>query len=245
MNIHVLIPSFNCGKWINRCLKSVASQKTQPVNVLVIDDASDDDTSAEIAFDACQKYNYSFLMNSVNKKCPYNIWMGVQVLDPYPDDVIFLLDGDDFLPHGSVFDRYAQVYADENVWMTYGNYSPHPTSTGQTPASAYPERVIRDRSFRTAGNLFNHPITFRRFLFDALKPSDMQNDRGKWFRGGYDFAIIVPMLEMAGGDHFLFLDEDLYKYNAINPISDSRVNRDLIQETEQLIRRSKKDLLVR
>lgn len=244
-DIHVLIPSYNCGEWIERCLESVSLQEDAPVKVLVIDDASDETGYAEETLGYCLDRGYMYLRNDKNEKCPYNLWLGAKILNPAPEDVIFLLDGDDFLPHEHVFSRYQEVYADPNVWMTYGNYEPYPEDTGQTPASAYPPHVIRKRDFRRAGNLFNHPITFRRFLFDEIREQDLQKSNGDWFRGGYDYAIIVPMLEMATGAHFRFLDEVLYEYNAVNPISDSRVNVDLIHETHELIRRPKRDVLQR
>lgn len=244
-NIHVLIPSYNCGEWIERCLQSAFIQDTPATKVLVIDDASNEVGYAEKTLGLCLDRNFMYLRNDRNMKCPYNLWLGVKTLNPEPDDVIFLLDGDDFLPDEHVFTRMAEVYSDPDVWMTYGNYQPYPYDTGQTLASAYPPKVVRDRDFRKAGNRFNHPITFRRFLFDAIPEADLKNRSGEWFRGGYDFAIIVPMLEMATGAHYKFLDETLYMYNAVNPISDSKVNVDLINETHELIRRPKKGILRR
>lgn len=244
-DIHVLIPSYNCSEWIERCLESVVAQTYKPAKVLVIDDASTQQTYANKTVELCQKYGFMYLRNDRNMKCPYNLWLGVKVLNPKEEDVIFLLDGDDFLPNEKVFSRYKEVYSDSDVWMTYGNYAPYPRDTGQTPASAYPENVIEKRGFRRHGNLFNHPITFRRFLFDAIPEDDLKNNKGEWFRGGYDFAIIVPMLEMSGRDHYVFLDEVLYSYNAVNPISDSHVNVKLILETDQLRTRPKKELLQR
>ena len=244
-DIHVLIPSYNCLEWIERCLQSLANQSVQPVKVLVIDDASTEEGYAEKALAECQKYGYTYLRNQENEKCPYNLWLGVKVLNPNPDDIIFLLDGDDFLPHDNVLSRIQEVYEDTDVWMTYGNYVPYPKNTGQTLASAYPPEVIKKRDFRKGGNHFNHPITFRRFLFDEIREEDLKTNDGKWFRGGYDYAIIVPMLEMATGYHYRFLNEVLYSYNAVNPISDSKVNVKLINETTQLINRPKREILER
>jgi len=243
-NFHILIPSYNCQRWIERCLESVSVQTIQPSGVLVIDDDSPEHGYSELALQQCKNRGFSYLRNSDNLKCPFNIWMGVKVLDPDPEDVIFLLDGDDFLPHGKVLERFAEVYSDPEIWLTYGNYAPHPRNTGQVRAAAYPPEVVRSRNFRTAGNLFNHPLTFRRFLFDEIRREDLQNNNGEWFRGGYDYAIMAPMLEMAYAN-YRFLDEDLYMYNAVNPISDSHVNVSLINETDQLRTRAKKGILQR
>jgi len=242
--MHVLIPSYNCGEWIERSVDSVISQSVQAKQILLIDDASDRSHS-DIAFNVAVEKGCHYIRNTTNMKCPYNLWMGFRFLDPKENDVVFLLDGDDFLPHQNVLRRISEVYSDPDVWLTYGNYEPHPYNTGQTPARPYPDDAILNRTFRTAGNYFNHPITFRAFLFDALTREDLQNKGGAWFRGGYDFAIMAPMLEMCGSRHYRFLDENLYSYNAENPISDSRVNMNLIRETDELMHRQKKDLLIR
>lgn len=231
-SVNVIIPSYNCSAWIDRCLKSVDTQDFSPNRVIVIDDASPDSGYAANVAELCQQYGFTFLRNDTNRKCPYNIWLAMHLLeDAGPDEVVFLLDGDDFLPDPTVLRTVMETYADSDVWLTYGNYRPEPFDTGQTLATAYPPEVIAARSFRKAGAHFNHPLTFRKHLWDHLTPADFQDDNGKWFRGGYDRLLMIPMLEMAAPDHFRFLDKHLYSYNAVNPISDSAVNVDLVEES--------------
>lgn len=245
MAIHVLIPSYNCGPWIARCLDSVAMQNTKAAQVLVIDDASTEVGYGEQALSLCFELGYGYHRNETNQKCPFNLRLGINLLDPEEDDVIFLLDGDDFLPHDRVFTRIEEVYADSSAWLTYGNYQPYPRNTGQVLAYAYPDQVIADRSFRTYNACFNHPLTFRKFLWDQITDADLQTRDGVWFTGGYDMVIMSPMLEMSAPDHFRFLDETLYTYNAVNPISDATVNVRLVEESREMMRRPKKPQLIR
>src|SRR5690349_4960588 len=156
-DIHVLIPSYNCTEWIQRCLNSVAKQDHPPKQVLVVDDASTDPDYADLVLRVMDQVEFHtpdtkwrYVRNEQNMKCPYNLRMGIDLLAPGSDDVIFLLDGDDFLPHEGVFSRYAEVYEDPHIWLTYGNYEPYPHNTGQVLAHAYPRQVIQQRSFRTA-----------------------------------------------------------------------------------------------
>lgn len=255
--IHVLVPSFNCRQWIGRCLQSVMEQAYAPAQVLLIDDASTDAGYGHLAELMCRVANlwarnsglgtmYRYHRNDENRKCPYNLRLGIDLLGPGPDDVIFLLDGDDFLPHGQVLSRIAEVYEDQATWLTYGNYVPYPENTGQTLATAFPPEVIEARSFRThPTTCFNHPLTFRKFLWDEVSDADLQNDAGEWFRGGYDWVIMAPMLEMAAPDHFRFLDEVLYCYNAVNPASDALVHEHLVAESRQVHGRRMKPRLAR
>lgn len=242
--IHVLIPSYNCGPWIERCLASLV-QTHEPASVLLIDDASTEPGYSEVASKLCSDHGFRYHRNEQNMKCPYNLRLGIDVLSPESEDVIFLLDGDDFLPHERVLERIAEVYSDPDVWLTYGNYTPYPKNTGQVLAYAYPDDVIARRSFRTYNACFNHPLTFRKFLWDEVKDADLQTKEGRWFTGGYDMVIMSPMLEMSAPDHYRFLNETLYCYNAVNPISDATVNVRLVEESREMMRRPKKPKLVR
>ena len=229
MKIHVLIPCYNCEQWIGRCIESALMQDCDvPVTVYVIDDASTDRT-AEAIQSTFEHYRGDFLCsgwrNEHNQKCPRNLYEGIARLDAAPEDVIFLLDGDDFLPHSQVFSEIAAVYEDPDVWLTYGNYRPDPVDTGQAECLPYPKEVIENRSYRPFGMMyFNHPLTFRKFLWDAVSIADLCDPQGNWFPAGYDQAIMLPMLELAtpyeGQEHFRYLPEVLYCYNAINPASD-------------------------
>jgi hypothetical protein len=122
--------------------------------------------------------------------------------------------------------RIEEAYQDPDVWFCYGRYNPHPHNTGQVDSRPYPPEWIDDAAngrLRYEENLANHPITFRYFLFCGLTEADMQDDRGRWFRAGYDRLMFIPMLEMAR-HHHQFVDEVLYLYNAVNPISDTFAN---------------------
>jgi glycosyltransferase involved in cell wall biosynthesis len=244
MKIHVLIPSYNCGNWIDRCLWSVAAQHRKPDQVLVIDDASTELGYEQRLSRTCKGLGFMFHRNPANMKCPYNLRLGIRLLAPEPDDVIFLLDGDDFVPPHAIR-RIGEVYEDPDVWLTYGNYEPTPHNTGQIRAYAYPPDVIANRSFRISDNCFNHPLTFRKFLWDGVTDADMQSSHGHWFTGGYDKVIMSPMLEMSAPDHFRFLDETLYFYNAVNPTSESEIHVPRVEESREMMWRPMKPQMVR
>lgn len=241
--INVIVPSYNCIDYIGRCLDSLHNQTLSEFRAVVIDDASTQPGYAELTSHLCDQYGFKYHRNVENLKCPYNIKLGIELLDPDEDDVIFLLDGDDFLPDHAL-ERINSIYEDENIWLTYGNYKPHPRNTGQTLAQEYPEIVKKRRDYRTAPSYFNHPITFKKFLWDQLKDADLQTSDGRWFTGGYDRVIMAPFLEMAC-NNFKFIDETLYFYNAMNPESDVKVNIERIHESDQVLGRRKKRKLVR
>lgn len=243
--INVIVPSYNCGDYIFRCLSSLKNQTiNEEFKVLVIDDASDQVGYSLLTETLCDYFGFQYHRNDINLKCPFNLKLGIEILNPEEEDIIFILDGDDFLPNNSL-DRINKIYSsNSNVWLTYGNYQPHPSNTGQTLASQYPSKIVRRRDFRTAPSHFNHPITFKKFLWDQIDDKDLQTDDGRWFTGGYDRVIMAPMLEMAS-DNYKFIDETLYYYNAVNPLSDVFVNLSKINESDQVLSRQKKEKLYR
>lgn len=221
--LHVLVPSFNCAPWIERCLQSVVMQDVAPDQVLVFDDASTDEEYAPLVQRLCRDFGFNYYRNAVNHRCPRALRGGINLLGAEDEDVIFLLDGDDFLPHSEVFSRVMREYVDPEVWLTYGNFTSYPDNTGETPASQYPTDIIFDRDFRYESHFFDHPLTFRKFLWDGVTDEDMQEQDGTWFDTCYDQVIMIPMLEMAGGRHYRFINEVLYVYNTDNPLSEVRV----------------------
>lgn len=216
----------------------MASQSIPASQVLVIDDASTDPVYGPLAERLCDKFGFRYHRNESNLKCPHSLRVGIDLLRAHKEDVIFLLDGDDFLPSDSVFERFSEVYADRKIWLTYGNLEIYPEDDPVIRASAYPIEIIDSRDFRIESNFFNHPLTFRKFLWDQLDDSDMQDDDGEWFISCYDQVITVPLLEMAGGEHYLFLDETLYAYNSVNPLSEVHAVHD--DRPRQLVKRPKK-----
>lgn len=236
MRFQVLVPSYNCAEWIERCLHSIAQQTYDDYRVLVIDDASSQNQNRQIIADFVNRQDpkkWTKRFNSMNLKCPANLVYGIHQMEPDPEDVIFIVDGDDFLPHSGVFQRVADAYKNPNVWLTYGNYAPYPENTGQVPAEAYSKQEIAMRNYRTR-ICFNHPLTFKYFLWENVPIGCMKYDDGSWFDVGYDRSIMFPMLEMADG-RYEFLDEPLYYYNAVNPLSDVSVRLRAAQRVHRLL----------
>ena len=62
---------------------------------------------------------------------------------------------------------------------------------------------------------------------------------GAFYRMAWDQAIMFPMLEMSGY-RARFINEALYIYNAVNPISDCKIDRELQRSLEAAIRMQKR-----
>lgn len=237
VKIHVVVPFYNCQRWITRCLYSISDQTHERVNVVVVDDCSKD-SGGTYAKMMCEANGWTYHRTEENQKCPHNLVVGIELTKAAPRDVIFLLDGDDYLPHSGVLARFAQIFAEADTWMTYGQYMSDPPHWGCAPAVPTPLEATWDRSFRkVAPVFFNHPIVFRKFLWDSIPESEFRDNQGNWFLAGYDRTIVYPLMERAtdlprsGQDgesqqevHWKFLNEVAYVYNSENPCSDWRMN---------------------
>lgn len=229
--VHVVVPAYDCYDALTRCLASIAAQDYPNLAVTVIDDASPDPRMAEtvtaVENDGALP-GWSGFVNTHRIGATGNIWNAVHATPMTPDTIIVLVDGDDWLDGADAITRIAAAYdADPNVWLAYGSYRTEPDNPECHPAEPYPTEVVRARSFRSASNVFNHPLTFRRFLFDQVREEDVRLASGEWVPGIYDEAYMYPMLEMAGPNHRC-LPDVVYVYNTGNPLSVNRTQLDAI-----------------
>lgn len=236
----VVVPSFNAMPWLKTCLNSIDSQDYPNFSTLLIDDASTDPLHTKCCADwQCRGYNKHWIIREKNEQMPHNLYYALQVVPPEDDDVILLVDGDDWLPHERVLSILAEHFQDPELWLTYGSYTRHPDPGFMpNPAEPYPPEVIAARSYRSHNLLYNHPLAFRGHLWKQVRPSDLQEDNGDWFRVAYDQAIMYPMLELASGPpvHFKWLEAVLYVYNDSNPLSDFKVRHAEGQRVGDLLR---------
>ncbi len=220
----IVIPSYNNAAFCEQNLLSVLGQNYANFRVIYIDDASKDATyekAKEIISRSPMKERVALIHNETNQGALKNLYAAISTCKK--NEIIVTVDGDDFLAHNGVLKRLNKIYADENVWMTYGNFLDYP-SYKQKPliCKAIPKRVIQTNTFRKYAWVSSHLRTFYAGLFQKIAYEDFLFE-GKFLPMGWDLAFMLPMLEMSG-EKCRFLDEVLYLYNRVNPINDHKVN---------------------
>jgi len=118
-----------------------------------------------------------------------------------------------------------EIYQDQNVWLTYGQYECDPVKYGIGFAKDYAEEIKKNRDYRNEF-LATHLRTFYAWLFQNIKISDLVFD-DVFVTMTWDCAIMFPMLEMCG-TRYKFISKILYKYNMENPISDFKTDPTLM-----------------
>lgn len=219
---NVVVAAYNSEKWIEKNLKSLDFQTYNNWRGIIIDDCSSDGTREIIERSLPAKMVVIF--NNRRKRALCNLVSGIKELKCKDEDVIVIVDGDDWLPDDSVFNRLAGVYKNPNVWLTYGSYEIHPKnriSDKTRPAT------IHDNP-RKGPMIYRHLRTFKYFLWKNLRDESLRYTKtGEYYLAGYDAAIMRPMVEMAGLFHIQHISSKMYVYNFTNPLGDGKVNRRL------------------
>lgn len=216
----VVVPSFNNKDWYINNLDSIFSQKYSNFRIIYIDDCSEDGTA-----DLVEEY---IVHNGYSEKCTvirneqrygplYNRFRAIHsCLD---DEIIVLVDGDDWLTHDGVLSYLNTIYSTEPVYMTVGNACK--SSSGiKIGYRDYTQEEWEYMGIRQLGFRGVHPRTFYAWLFKKIKLEDL-------FEGEYlysmatDVACLLPMFEMAQG-HYKYIKDILYVYNDENPLNMAR-----------------------
>tara|TARA_R110002126_G_scaffold272603_1_gene416770 strand:- start:9474 stop:10226 length:753 start_codon:yes stop_codon:yes gene_type:complete len=236
----VITPLYNVEKWIKRCINSVAKQDYNNFSHYLIDDISTDNTSSII-----KKYSESYevtnlITNTEKKYALKNIYDTLESLDLNDDDIIVILDGDDWLANSKVFYKLNEIYNKENCWMTYGSYVEYPSMMKGKFAKRIPSQIIENSSYRSSEWMSSHLRTFRYGLWKKINKSDLIDTRtNEFIKAAWDLAFIFPMLEMCG-TKALFVDEVFYTYNRQNPLNEDKVDHSKQLGEESYVRNKEK-----
>ncbi len=255
--IKIIVPFYNPGKFLDRCVNSLLTQDYENFEILFIDDCSTDgsfnkipavkykgDENGELLKDEngepvieykhpllektnCQNV-LAWRSNERRTALP-NLHNGIMNFATNPDDIVVIVDGDDWLFKKDVL-SYINKFYNENpeCWMMYG--SSKWTNGMKCCAREYTEEEFDN--LRKSPFKISHIRTFRAGLYAKIAEQDenyscMKDSNDNWYQMTYDVAMFIPMLEMAGKGHVFYNDTPLYVYNRENPISDDKVNQQL------------------
>jgi glycosyltransferase involved in cell wall biosynthesis len=236
----IVVPSYNNAEWVEKNLGSIVCQKYDNFRVIYVNDASTDNTLERVNDFIIQHqmaHRFDVVNNEVNKGGCENIYRAVNSC--CDDEIVLLLDGDDWLAHDGVLARLNEIYANPSTWITYGSYIEYPTYgyTVANFAKKLPDTVVENNTVRNHTRkqwCLSHLRTFYAGLFKKIAIEDLQWD-GKFFDASSDIAFMIPMVEMAG-KHAKYLDEIFYIYNRATPLNDNKVrSKRQLQLTEHIL----------
>lgn len=228
----IVIPSFNNKIWCEKNLSSVLNQQYNNYSIIYTDDHSSDFTLEEVDR-VINKYNTNKITLVKNDKrlgAMNNMYNMVHSCKD--DDIIVVLDGDDWFYDDKVLEKLNKAY-ENDIWITYGQYRSYPDNSLGC-SRQIPDFIIKQNSYRRFQWCSSHLRTYYAWLFKKIKKDDLMFN-GEFLPMTSDLAAMFPMLEMAG-KHQLFISDILYIYNCSSPINDDKVNRKLQIQLEKKIR---------
>ena len=236
---HFVVPCYNVQSWLYRCLASIKKQTYDNYTVTVVNDVSTDNTAN--VFDKHFKGDerYKIINNKEKNYALKNIDIAIQSINSNPDDIIIVLDGDDWLSSEDVLNLLNKIYVEEKVFLTYGSYQYYPMGTKGVEPSEYPKSVIDNNDYRNDEWRASHLRTFKALLWDKIDKKDLMDDDGEYYKMTYDQAMMLPMLEMVG-PLARYVPEVLHVYNRSNPLNVDKIKQAQQYTTKQRIRRKKK-----
>ncbi len=205
MKIIIISTYWNNEKFMKEYIDSLKSQTYKDFIVYLIDDMSTDN-SYEVAINLINNDNRFNLIKNTEKK-----WKTKNFVDTiknnqniHYNDILVEIDADDKLSDENVLKKIYDIYEDNNIWICgtkWKNFSGITSKYGK----ANPEKS------RNGVWNFSHMRTYRAFLFRAIHGEHLMMN-GEYFKAACDIGCSIPMLEMAGTEHYYFLDEVAYVY---------------------------------
>lgn len=222
--LKVIVCSYNCPDFLAQCLRSLEMQNFRAFDVYVVDDASTDPKQREVIEDYCQRNGWQALFHQERLGQLYSMVDAIERADCQDEDVICVLDGDDWLAREDSLEIVHDSYLRNDAWVTYGSIETFPPGGADQDflSQELPPEVISQKTFRQFPWLYVHMHTFKAFLWKAVKNADLRDEDGDYYRVSGDQARFFPLLEMAG-THIYRIPETIYIYNMANPLNDHKV----------------------
>lgn len=206
----------NCGpaeEYIARCLSSIRSQSFCDWQAHVTVDPYGDDTYRQAVLARECDPRIHVHLNSRRLFSMLNLIHGIRRSLAQSEDIIVVLDGDDWFATSDALQIIHDTYRQTDCWVTYGSWvADRPTMIGMWPA--YPEDLTDFRNHEWRGTAVR---TWRRWLWDAIDDRDFRDARGNYFRVTEDQAAMLPMLEMSGTRRAKHIRDVLMVYNRSSP----------------------------
>lgn len=201
---HVVIPCYNCERYIDICLDSLRNQTFTQWTALIADDASQDRTARLASRHAADDPRITVHSGFQRAWLMGNTLAALRSLHLAPSDVVAVLDGDDFIRPDCLqrlWDAHQQgydiVYTDETI---------------ERQKHSIGGPLLRGVPVREQAWCFSQLRSFKAYLFGLLDDATFRDESGRYFRAAGDLSLYLPMTELAGPDKVHFIPERLYFY---------------------------------
>jgi hypothetical protein len=189
----------------------------------VVLDPSEDRT-VELANKFCAlDSRIKVIANSTHMYSIPNIIRSITEQDPEDDDIIAILDGDDWLAMNISLELVKDYYdANPELLVTHGSWVSYPDPNVINNSCPYTEEDW-NKGIRKVDWRASHLRTFKYKVWKNVKHDDLKGPDGEFIRVAGDLAVMYPMLEMSGRDRVQFIPEKIYVYNQETQYNDHKL----------------------
>jgi glycosyltransferase involved in cell wall biosynthesis len=236
MDCKVIINCGPCQDYIGFCLDSLRAQTMRRWEAFVTVDPCADDTADRALVARGADSRIDIRVNSERRYAMSNLVHAIRRSGAGADDLIVVLDGDDWLATDRALERIVAEYQRRDCWMTYGSWITNDPSRANLSAGrwpAYPEGTTRFRETLWLGTAVR---SWKKWLWDLVDDRDFRDQQGNYFLVVEDQATMLPMLEMSGTDRARHIPDVLMIYNRITPHACGKVHPDLMRDTAAYVR---------
>ena len=203
MNLVIVVPCFNAQDNLSKLVSSIRSQKDDRWSCVMIDDISNDGTWKTMTSLVGDDSRFTLVKNKVKKYALRNI---VETSRKYKkrDVAIGVVDGDDFLCNDDTVSLVLEEYEKgaDVVWTAHRWDINGMNISREIPNGVNPYQWPWCSS---------HFRTFRSSLLDKIPDENFQDFKGRWFKRGYDQALLLPLLYKAKSR--VYIPNVCYQYN--------------------------------
>lgn len=240
----VIVTTYNVVDWITMNITMIKYQSFTNWKCLIVDDGSTDGTYETLLTLTQNDNNFQVIQTE-----DYEQGQGAAYLKAIKsfifekEDIIVEVDGDDWLSSCFVLAYLDQVYRQESIWMTYGQYQEYPLGNLGGHYQMYLDNAVDStNTYREAPFPYSHLKTYKYHLLERVRERDLIDPltRKPWNKA-WDHALCLPMVEMAGKNRIYRCEDILYTLNRSDSLQNEGKNSHRLQkEVEQRIRTQKR-----
>lgn len=221
--IVVLVAFHNPGHYLDNCVESLLAQDYGNFAVLLLDDASDDDSHRKLPRDDPR---FRIVRSRQRRGAGWNQHRALTRFCA-PEEIVVYLDGDDWLACEDALSQVNQLYNRHDCWVAYGQSRSVFGELGTAQPIPTREAFAQLRE----GWDVSHLRTHRAGLYQRIAEQDptyecMKDAAGEWLTSAVDAAVMFAVMELAGFDRVVYNDTILHVYNSDNPSSWHHSGRD-------------------
>ena len=210
----------------------------------MINDMSTDNTSDILFQEVGKDPRFTIIDNKVKKYVLRNICAAIELSNPDDENIIVMLDGDDWFARKDVLTILNKIYEEKECLLTYGSYVEYPSAIKGKFAREVPHHIVDNNLFRESEWMTSHLRTWKYKLWKNIdqersftEPAATQENNH--FANCWDLAYMFPLLELAG-KRGSYIPDVLYVYNRQNPLNVDKLDNNLQLYMEQKIRNMEK-----